>query len=50
MRSKRIRQLRASYHPDRHAGDPRKQRVMQEVVRIVNTRTEPLLREDADIA
>ncbi len=46
-RSKRIRRLRAEFHPDRHPGtNGSMQAVLQEVSSIVNSRTEVLLQED----
>jgi hypothetical protein len=45
--SRRIRAMRAEYHPDRYAElGPAIASVAAEVSAIVNTRTEPLLEED----
>lgn len=46
-RSRRIRALRAEYHPDRYVEvGSQMAPIVVEVSAIVNTRTEPLLRED----
>lgn len=45
--SRRIRALRAEYHPDRYVElGPQMAPIVAEVSAVVNTRTEPLLRED----
>ena len=45
--SRRIRALRAEYHPDKYAAlGPEIGPVAAEVSAVVNTRTEPLLAED----
>jgi hypothetical protein len=50
-RTRRIRALRAEYHPDRYVGlGPEMQGIAAEVSAVVNTRTEPLLREDREAA
>ena len=41
-----IRELRARYHPDRHAHLPMLAKVFEEVSTLINTRTDPLLEED----
>lgn len=47
-RSAAIRELRARYHPDRHAHLPMLAKVFEEVSTLINTRTDPLLEEDCN--
>lgn len=41
-----IRELRARYHPDRHVHLPMLAGVFEEITKIINTRTDPLMAED----
>jgi hypothetical protein len=48
--SRRVRLLRAEYHPDRYVElGPAMASVVAEVSAVVNTRTEPLLVEDRQL-
>ncbi|KAK9809011.1 hypothetical protein WJX72_007905 [[Myrmecia] bisecta] len=45
-RSRQIRQLRSTYHPDRASCMPALQPLFNEITRLVNSRTDPMLEQD----